>query len=60
MLPPKPGERYEHLDGGTVYIIGRKKRLIRIQRRPFGDSQADPKWIRLPTFHKITREKLGL
>ena len=47
---PQPGEIWEHHDGGSIYVTGRDKSRVCIQRRPFGDSLAEPWWIRLRTF----------
>lgn len=55
---PQPGETWEHLDGGSLYVVGRSGPLVRVQRRPFGDSQAIPQWMKVKTFEKLTKWRL--
>lgn len=50
---PQIGEVWNHQDGGSYYVIGRARRSVRIQRRPFGDSLAEPDWISINTFNRI-------
>lgn len=51
-VDPQRGDRVEHHDGGTMYVWHRTPRMVCIARRPFGDSQAEPHWVRLSTFQK--------
>lgn len=52
LYDPQTGDIWEHCDGGSMYIVGRKPKWVRVQRRPFGDSQALPFWLTLPDFGK--------
>lgn len=51
---PCAGDVWEHVDGGSFYVLARKSlsptAAVLVQRRPFGDSQAAPVWIRWTTF----------
>jgi len=55
---PQRGEVWEHVDGGSYYVRSRSGPLVRVQRRPFSDSQAMPKWIRVRTFSKYATGRL--
>lgn len=57
-IRPKRGDIWEHADGGSIYVRETSGPLVHIQRRPFGDSQAIPRWIRLATFAKIAVDRL--
>lgn len=58
---PEPGDVWEHRDGGSMYIISRSvsRDTVKIQRRPFGDSQAEPFNIRRSVFDKIQRGRIN-
>lgn len=56
---PQPGEVWEHRDGGSVYVLAIGVAQVRVQRRPFGDSQAQPWWQRLDMFHASTTGRLS-
>ena len=55
---PEPGEVWEHRDGGSVYVLDRGLAMVKVQRRPFGDSMAHPWWQRIDNFHKSTTGRL--
>lgn len=55
---PRQGERWEHIDGGTIYVWRRWPKRLLVSRRPWGDSQADPRWMRLATFERDTTRRL--
>jgi len=55
---PQRGEQWEHIDGGSIYVLRRRGAMVRVQRRPLGDSQAEPYWIGVVTFAKIATGKL--
>jgi hypothetical protein len=50
ILNPQPHEIWDAQDGGSFYVVGRTPRMVQVQRRPFGDSKAEPYWIRVATF----------
>jgi len=54
---PRPGDVYEHADGGSIYVVSRctagPKADVIIQRRPFGDKAAFQQRVRLVTFQTI-------
>lgn len=49
MKMPVIGDRFDHWDGGTIYIVNvsRSPVQFQIQRRPPCDSEAEPKWVSL-------------
>lgn len=55
---PQPGEVWEHRDRGSIYVLARGGTQVRVQRRPFGDSQARPWWQRLDNFHRSITGRL--
>ena len=56
---PKAGERFEHIDGGTVYVISCDGGIVKFQRRPFGDSLAESEVAYLWRFRRFTFGKLS-
>lgn len=52
ILDPQRGDKVEHRDGGTIYVNARYGRFVSVQRRPFGDSMAEPRTISVTTFLK--------
>lgn len=57
-LDPQGNEVWEHVDGGSVYVLRRRGGMVQIQRRPFGDSLASPVVISLKTFTKQVTGRL--
>lgn len=55
-IDPWAGDHVQHRDGGTMYVVGRKPRMVLVKRRPVGDSLGDARWMRLTTFQ---REAVG-
>ncbi len=55
---PKRGEIWSHVDGGSIYVLDRKPKRLTISRRPFGDSQADARWMLLSTFNKVALDRI--
>jgi len=56
---PRAGDIWEHRDGGSIYVLSTKSDRVMIQRRPFGDSQAEPFSIQREVFDKIQRGLLS-
>ena len=54
---PRPGEKWEHRDGGTIYVIHRTLKMVLVNRRP-GDDTSGMQWIRLSTFAAMTSGRL--
>lgn len=49
---PQPGDRVEHIDGGTMYVTGRTAKMVIASRSP---DLWDRHWMRLSTFTKVAR-----
>ncbi len=61
MEEPRTGEIWEHFDGGSIYVLATRGVFhlwVKIQRRPFGDSLAKPKWVKQRTFDAMAVSKL--
>ena len=56
-VDPQAGDVWEHIDGGSFFVLKRWPNTVHLQRRPFGDSKALPYTITLMTF---ARETTGL
>jgi hypothetical protein len=59
---PKPGEVWEHADGGSVYVLEVNTMTVRVTRRPPGDPQGcsdvvDPR--KIPEGHCRQVEGVG-
>lgn len=52
---PQPGDRVEHIDGGTMYVIGRTPKMVWINRSPDYTHRDRDAWMRLSTFQKVAR-----
>jgi len=55
---PQRFEVWEHLDGGSMYVRDVTRTRVKVQRRPFGDSLAEPRWMMLYTFERQTTGRL--
>lgn len=56
-IDPRPGDKVEHVDGGTMYVKhlrGGSIGMVFVQRRP-GAEWMEAKWMRLTTFIKFAK-----
>lgn len=54
-IDPQPGDRFEHVDGGTMYVMKRKARKVGFVRQIGWSLPESITWMRLSTFTKVAR-----
>ncbi len=58
LVNPVRGDIWEHTDGGSVFVLRRRGPSVMVQRRPFGDSLAEPFWLEVPAFSRQVTGKI--